>query len=194
MTPATYTLGELHNHLMEQVRGTVYPPGRKAQVALASYCIVAEHHVAIAVLVDEKLYASAFALSRALYEAAVKGLWVSHCATEEASEAFARGKELGPLNDLLSRLSSADLPVVVLDHLANVKRKYWRVLSSFTHAGHAQVKRWLSPDGVKPTYTDAEVNELANFTAFFAVVAAHERARLGENIESMSRIAALLPA
>ena len=194
MAPITYTLGELHEHLMEQVRETVYPPGRKVQVALASCCIVAEHHLAIALLVDEKLYASAFSLSRALYEAAVKGLWLSHCATEEAAEAFACGKELDQMNELLDHLSSANLPAVVLRSLANVKRKYWRVLSSLTHSGHAQVKRWLSPDGVEPTYTDEMVQELVNFTAFFAVVAAYERAHLGGNLDSMQRIAAMLPA
>jgi hypothetical protein len=162
-------------------------------MALASYCIVQEHHVAIAVLLDEELYASAFALSRALYEATVKGLWVSHCADEAKAEKYARGQELPPLGELIDDLSTATLPEVVQVHLANVKKKYWRVLSSFTHAGHAQVKRWLSVSGVEPTYPEAEVRELVNFTAFFAVVAALERARLGENQTAMSRITSLLP-
>lgn len=194
MNSKSFTLGELHNHLLQQVLGTIYPPGRRVQVALASYCIVQEHHVAIAILVEEGLYASAFALSRALYEATVKGLWVSHCADEAAAEKYARGKELPRLGDLIDDLSNATLPAIVQVHLGNVKRKYWKVLSSLTHAGHAQVKRWLSASGVEPGYTDAEVKEVVNFTAFFAIVAALERARLGSNEKAVSQISSLLPA
>lgn len=193
MDSASLTLGELHDHLVRQVLGTVYPPGRRVQVALASYRIAQEHHFAISVLVDEGLYASAFALSRALYEATVKGLWLSHCATEAAAEKYAKGTELPLVGELVKDLSQVELPEVVQIHLQNVKKKYWRVLSSLTHAGHAQVKRWLSESGVHPTYTEAEVQEIVNFTAFFAIVSALERARLGSNTHAMTRITALLP-
>ena len=193
MNSRSFTLAELCDHLQQQVNGTVYPPGRRVQVALASYCIVQEHHVAIAVLLDEGLYASAFALSRALYEATVKGLWISHCATEAKAEKYARGQELPELQKLVDDLSNATIPAVVQIHLGNVKKKYWKVLSSLTHAGHAQVKRWLSPLGVEPVYTEAEVREVVNFTAFFAIVASMERARLGANQQAMSEIALLLP-
>lgn len=193
MNPESLTLAELHDHLLQQVLGTVYPPGRRVQVALASYCIVQEHHAAIAILVDEGLHASAFALSRSLYEATVKGLWVSHCANEVKAEKYARGKELPALGDLIDDLSIAKLPPVVQVHLESVKKKYWKVLSSLTHAGHAQVKRWLSPSGVEPAYSESEVQEVVNFTAFFAIVAALERARLGSNEKAMSQIASLLP-
>lgn len=193
MNELPVSLGQLHNKLMEQLRDTVYPPGRRTQIALAYFSVVAEHHVAVAVLLDQKLFASAFALSRALYEAAVKGLWVSHCATEEKSETLARGKELDSVSDLLKSLTDANLPVVVRQSISDVKRRYWKALSSFTHAGHAQVSRWLSPDGVEPRYAEEEIRELVNFAAFFAVVAAHERARLGRNFQGMSRIATLLP-
>ena len=179
---------------MLQVLGTVYPPGRRVQVALASYCIVQDHHIAIAILLEEELYASAFALSRALYEATVKGVWLSYCANDAKAEKYARGQELPPLGELLNDLSKAGLPEVIQIQLENVKKKYWKVLSSLTHAGHAQMKRWLSPRGVEPAYLEAEVLELVNFTAFFAIIAALERARLGLNTKAMSQIASLLPA
>jgi hypothetical protein len=66
-------------------------------------------------------------------------------------------------------------------------------MSSFTHAGHAQVKRWLSPDGVKPIYQDAEIKEISDFTGFMTVVATLEMARLSSNDAALQAIGKMLP-
>ncbi len=194
MIPEPFTLGELHEYLQQQASGTVYPPGRRVQVALATYRIVQDHHAAIAVLVERGLYASAFALSRALYEATVKGLWLSYCADESRAEKYARGQELPALGELIEDLSRAELLPLVQAHLGNVKRRYWKALSSFAHAGHSQVQRWLSPTGVEPAYSEAEVREVIDFTAFFSVVAMLERVRLGSNESAVAAISSVLPS
>lgn len=190
---AAMTLGSLYNRLRLELENDLYPPGRRVQVSVASFCIVRDHHHAIAILLDEELYASAFALTRPLYEAAVKGMWLAHCATESDAEKYATGKELREINDLVDELLRSRLPALVSDQLKVIKRRYWKALSSLTHAGHAQVKRWLTPDGVGPKYTKVEVNEIANFTAFVAVVSALERARLGQNEKAIANITSLLP-
>ena len=184
---------ELQLHLLEQMRESLYPPGRRVQISLASLLIVHDHHRAIAVLLEKKLYASAFALARPLYEALVRGMWLSHCAPESQLEAFAGGKELKPLNDLTDDLLASELPPLVSSSIRNVKQKYWKVMSSFTHAGHAQVKRWLSAAGVEPTYQDAEVKEISNFTAFMTLVATMEMARLSNNEAALQIIGQILP-
>ena len=187
------TLGDLYNHLRKQTRDDLYPPGRRVQAAVASFCIVRDHHHAIAILLDEGLYASAFALTRPLYEAAVKGLWLAHCANDGDAERYALGKELPEISEIVEQLIKSDLPVLISNQMKKIKKRDWKTLSSFTHAGHAQVRRWMMPDGVGPIYTEAEISDITKFTAFLAVVASLERARLGNNERAISDITSLLP-
>ena len=187
------TLGDLYNHLRKQTRDDLYPPGRRVQAAIASFCIVRDHHHAIAILLDEGLYASGFALARPLYEAAVKGMWLAYCATESDAERYAAGKELPDMNGIVDQLINSNLPELASDQMKKIKKRDWKTLSSFTHAGHAQVRRWMKPDGVGPIYTEAEISDITKFTAFLAVVASLERARLGNNEKAISDITSLLP-
>ncbi len=187
------TLGDLYNRLRAETEGDLYPPGRRVQAAVATFCIVRDHHLAITLLLDSGLYASAFALTRPLYEATVKGVWLAHCATEAKAESYAKGKELPHMKDLLEQVLNSPAPALVTDQLKKVKTQYWKPLSSFIHAGHAQVSRWMTLDGVGSKYSEREISELANFTAFMAVVSSLERARLGQNEPAMIRIAAMLP-
>lgn len=195
LNPADFgSLGDLHDRLLAETRDTAFPPGRRTQLAVACFAIVRDHHFAIAISLDIGLTASAFALMRPLYEAAVKGMWLAHCARDSQLEAYATGKELPNVGDLVTRLlTKSELPPVVSAHMHHIRKKYWPVLSSLTHAGHAQLKRWVKPDGVGPAYTEDEIKELVNFTAFVAVATALERERLGQNEHSMTNIAALLP-
>ena len=188
-----FTLGELYNHLAMETAGTVIPPGRRAQISLACFHIVREHHHAIAIMLDEGLYASAFALMRPLYEAAVKGMWLGHCAEEGRMESYATGTEVPAVGELVDDLLKSPLPSVVSSEMRRIKMMYWKVMSSLTHAGHAQVRRWLTATGVAPTYSKAEVTEVATFTTFVATVASLEVARLGQNADAIAALSALLP-
>ena len=188
------SLGDLYNLLLQQATETEFPPGRRIQLSLASFAIVRDHHHAIAILLDLRLHASAFVLVRPLYEAAVKGMWLAHCATEAESERYVKGFELDQVGDLLDDLLKSRLPASLSEQLQRIKTLYWKPLSSFVHAGHAQVTRWLTSTGVGNEYTEVEIAEIANFTAFVAVLASLERARLGKDEVAMASIAKLLPA
>jgi hypothetical protein len=90
-------------------------------------------------------------------------------------------------------LGETKLSPFIHQQLVNTKERYWGSLSSFVHSGTNQVKRWVTPTGVSPQYSQAEVKEIINFTAFFALVAAIERARLGKNLVAIERLQRLLP-
>lgn len=186
-------LGYLLDQIAEEVHGTVYPPGRRVQLALACFCIVQDHHHAIALSIDRSLIASAMVLTRPLYEATLKGIWISYCTTDETVERYASKRELPEINQLLEDLGKSALSPFIHKQLLNIKEKYWKSLSSFVHSGTNQVKRWVTPDGVSPQYSEAEVKEITNFTGFFAVIAALERARLGSNLEAVEHLQLLLP-
>ena len=161
--------------------GNTYPPGRRTQIAVAYAHIVLQHHRAIATTLDERLHAAAFALARPTYEALVKGIWLYHCATDNRVETHARGKELEGIADLLTELDKASLPEVVQYSLRQVKAKYWKNLSSLTHVGHSQVRRWMNPEGVAQEYPMKALEELANFANFMALVAGFQLAQYGGN-------------
>jgi len=186
-------LGDLLEHIAEEVQGTLYPPGRRVQLALACFCIVQDHHHAIAVSIDRSLYASAMVLTRPLYEATVKGIWISYCTTDQTIEKYASKRELPSIGQLITELGETKVSPFIYRQLVNTKEKYWNSLSSFVHSGTNQVKRWVTPTGVSPQYSEAEVKEITNFAAFFAVVAAIERARLGNNLAAIERLQLLLP-
>jgi hypothetical protein len=179
--------------ILEETRETLFPPGRRVQMSLAHYRIVFDHHNAIARLLELELHASAFALARPLYESLVKGLWISHFADDTTAEKYAVGKELDDIERLTKRLLEADLPSVVTSHVRRIKERYWKALSSLTHGGHAQVHRWLNPEGVAPNYQVVELTELANFSSFICLVAGIERARLGGNAQALENLSELLP-
>jgi hypothetical protein len=183
----------LLENIIEEVADTLYPPGRRVQLSLAYYRIVLEHHNAIARLLEIRLHASAFALARPLYEALIKGMWLGLIATEEVAERHARGKELDQVAPLIEQLQSTELPPVVSAQLQKVKQKYWKVLSSLTHAGHAQVRNWLNATGVQPAYEPAALEELVNFACFMALSAGVEMARLGGNARAIENLSAMLP-
>ena len=130
-----YSLGDLYARLRVEIVGDLYPPSRRVQAAVATFCIVRDHHLAIAMLLESGLYASAFALTRPMYEATVKGVWLAHCATEERAESYAGGRELPDVKDLVEQILNSPVPALVSDHLKKVKSRYWKPLSSFTHAG-----------------------------------------------------------
>lgn len=186
-------LDELLQTIIYETDGTIFPPGRKVQMSLAYYRIVFDHHNAIARLLELNLYASAFALARPQYESLVKGLWLGYFATESVAEEIARGEELDKIDPLTKQLLGADLPPVVGVHIRNIKQRYWKTLSSLTHAGHQQIRRWLNPNGVAPNYQDAEVKDLANFSSFMCLVAGIEKARLGSNVRAVENLSRMLP-
>lgn len=187
------SLDDLALALAEEVAGAIYPPGRQTQISLAYYNIVLDHHQAIASLLALKLYASAFALARPLFEALVKGIWLGHVATETEAEKHALGEELEKIAPLTEQLLEAKLPPVVAKQLHKIKKDYWKLLSSLTHAGHSQVRRWLTPSGVAPSYEPAAIQELANLACFLTLSAGIEMARLGNNTKAVKRLCSLLP-
>jgi hypothetical protein len=81
-------------------------------------------------MLDEGLYASAFALMRPLYEAAVKGMWLSHCAAEGRLESYATGTEVPSVGELVDELLKSPLPPVVSFQMRRIKTMYWKVKSS----------------------------------------------------------------
>ncbi len=88
--------------LRTSVHELIVPNNNRTRAAGSCFAIAQEHHHAIVRLVEWKLYAAAFALVRAEFEAYIRGEWLSHCASDSAVESFLRGKEPPKIDCLLA--------------------------------------------------------------------------------------------
>lgn len=194
MGPAQESLNKLVPLLEERIGSLLIPPGRRPQLAVSCFAIALEHQHAISALLSWTFPASAFALVRPLFEATVKGTWLVHSASDAYLEKHARGGELPPVSEMISHLERSELPAEVRSILAFTKNEYWQTLSSLTHAGVAQVHRWLSPAGeVDASYSDEEIEEVANLASVLGLISCLEIARLSGNQAILTELTSFLP-
>ena len=168
------------------------PPGRRPQLAVACFAIALDHQNAVAALLVEGRYASAIALLRPLFEATVKGAWLAHCANETQLERHARGYELEAIPVLIRELLESSLPTLHAKLLGDFKEGSWKTLSSYSHAGTAQVRRWVSANGVEPQYTEEELAEVANIASVMGLFSCMETAWLASNQAVLAELEAML--
>jgi hypothetical protein len=131
-----------------------------------------DHHSAIVHLLDSRLYASAFALVRAQYDAYVRGLWLSFCATEDEVAAFSSGNEPKKMNNIGALLTELEtVEAYEGGQLSNFKADSWSAMCSYTHTGGLQVQRWQTQEAIEPNYAIEEICEVAKVSGAFALLA-----------------------
>jgi hypothetical protein len=154
------------------------PTSLRHQLAGATLHVAVEHHQAIVLLLEQKVYASAFALLRCLFEAYIRGAWLSTVASDAEVEHADRDKfpQFGVMVKALENGSA--LPVGIM---SKVKDDNWGMLNSLTHTGQAQRNNRLTVDGLGHRYDDEQIHQALNVADSLAFMVAFEFARLAEN-------------
>jgi hypothetical protein len=137
-----------------------------------------EHQRAIVLLVAHKLYGSAFALSRVLFEAYVRGVWLRRCASEIDLQRFGDDRLEKVFHQLLSDIES--LEGFEVNVLSDIKKRSWHVMNSFTHTGFRQVVRRQTEATIESTYSNEEVREVIDFSRAIGFLSAMEIALLAD--------------
>jgi len=141
--------------------------------AVGALCDVAnEHAKGICTLLENHLYASAFALIRSLFETFIRAAWLLHCATDTEVKTFVNkdkieldSKEKFPFGDMIKAVEKAqDLP----NTLSDIKKHYWRALNSYTHGGQFQVTRRYDGATIEPHHEPELIEEVCRFSAIIA--------------------------
>jgi len=145
----------------------------------ACFSVTQDHHCAIALLLEEKLFASAFALLRLQYEAYVRGLWLAECASEEQVIGFSQGAEPPKIGVLLTSLEK--LEAYESGQLSRIKAESWSAMCSFTHTGGLQIQRWQTSTAIEPNYSPQEICEVANLSGSLALLSGTGMAALAKN-------------
>ena len=177
---------ELTNLLSKKLYNLSITDNLRNRLAGACFAITQEHQHAIVILLnqDRPFHSSAFALIRPVFESYIRGLWLSHCATDSQLEAFSQDKKLPDTASLVTAVEKAgDFDG---KQLSTIYAKHWSSFCSYTHTGSLQVQRWNTAKAIEPGYTDEEVREVIEFSGAIAMLSAVSTAALANN-DSLAR-------
>jgi len=146
--------------LGDLVTSCEYPTDPKSQILLAYHSIMAEHHDAIWLLIQNNLNGSAFALVRCLYELLYRAHWIIGCATAEQVDEVLKGKNIFPkMHEMAEKIDAA---FGIGDFFQNIKKNSWGPMNDYTHSGLRQIGRRFKYDAVEPNYETGEIIGVLN--------------------------------
>lgn len=163
----------------EVTHGIPFTPTSKAVVGAAFLAIVREHHRAIVILIDQEIYASAFALVRSAFEGYVRGAWISMCATEKQIQHFWDGGKPPGIDELLAVLGKK--PEFEDGVLSAMKDRDWATMCDFTHTGGRQVRRFHTDFHIEPNYRLKDVLKVLQTAELIAMMSVVSFALLIDN-------------
>lgn len=146
------------------------PSNDRVRASGGCFAIAQDHHHAIVVLLDKRLYASVFSLVRITFEAYIRGEWLASCATDAEVRRFLNGKEpKQTFAEIIEAIEKA--PAFNEQVLSTIKKRTWKAMCGYTHTGGLHVQRWLTEDGIEPNYSADEILEALRFAEIIASLA-----------------------
>lgn len=186
-TPARLArAGEYVEWLRTEVHEKTIPSTNRVRAAAACFALGQEHHHAIVVLAEHRLYGSAFSLLRVAFEAYVRGEWLNRCATDEQVEQFVQAEEPPRIGALLEQVEQ--LPGFSEQTLSSVKKAHWQSMCAYTHTGGLHVQRWQTSSAVEPNYSAEEVDEVLLFAEIVGSLSAIAIAGIASDEPTANRI------
>jgi len=174
--------GEFVEWLRQSIHEQPLPANHRVRAAASCYAIAQDHHHAIVLLIENRLYASSFALVRLEFEAYVRGLWLATCADESQVNKFVSVKNWEPPNigELILKIE-ASLSEFQERTLSEIKKQNWKSMCAYTHTGGLHIQRWNTEDGIELNYPDDEVEEVLKFSEIISAMSVIGIAELGNS-------------
>ena len=159
---------ELHEWINVRLEGLDIPRERRVLLGVLCHDTVIEHHVGVARLVQSNIYGTAFALVRVIFDAFVRGVWINRCATKDQIESYVADRLNVKFWQMLEEVERED---GFQDQvLSGLKKRSWRAMNSYTHAGILQLGRRISGGDIRPEYAQEEIDEVLKLTGLFALL------------------------
>lgn len=143
------------------------PATDRNRAAAAAFGIAQDHHAAIVFLMKNSFHSSSFALLRLLFEAYLRGLWLSHCATDKQVSGYFQGED--PPRTMVAEIEATEAYQGQV--LSRIKKDYWRVMCDYTHTGGQHLLRWQTKNSIEPTFKESELEECLNCAELFGAMA-----------------------
>lgn len=160
------TAGEYVEWLRLAIHEREVPATERARASISCFAIAQDHHHAIAVLIEHRLYASSFALLRVAFEAFIRGEWLGLCAKDQEIHRFLEGCEPPKIRVLLEELERT--PAFTDRVLSSLKEKVWTSMCAYTHTGGLHVQRWNTAEAIEPAYDPEEIESVLCFAEIIA--------------------------
>lgn len=154
----------VRNHLLQMLHRKGYASEDISNLLAAYTDIALEHHESIYLLINRKLYGSAFALVRPLYDTFYRAHWVCGCATKEEVHEICNNDsfQFPKMNDMVQ---SIDEKYASDTFFSSIKNSSWSAMCSYTHTGLLQISRRFKGNTIKPNYSEGEILEVLNSTS-----------------------------
>lgn len=161
---------DLWQLISEKLQGVPIPNSTLARRVGAGFLYLSlEHLFAIITLAHHSQFASAFALMRPQYEAAIRGAWFSFSATGEQAQRFLEGHSPPSIQTQIDALVSTRPD---MEGLRAIHTGSWSWLNDFTHGGEVLIKSRFQDGRIDCAITDAHAaTNLAHTQRFGLVVA-----------------------
>ena len=164
--------------LQKKLDGIKIASDERTRTVAGCFNTVLEHQVAISILLENRLYGSAFALARSMFEGYVRGIWLNKCATDAEVTRFLKGRLDPTFQQLIKDIEKEDGYTVGV--ISNAKKAGWTTLNGFTHTGSVQVTRRNSEDFIESNYPESDIEAVAGFVNATALLAGVEVACLSK--------------
>jgi hypothetical protein len=180
--------GQFVEWLRQAIHDLELPATDRSRAAGSCLGIAQEHHHAIVLLIEHRLYASSFSLLRIAFEAYVRGLWLSLCAKDAQVRRFLRGEEPPKIAVMLAVVE--ETPGFTDKVLSRIKLQGWKAMCAYTHTGGLHVQRWNTSEAIEPNYAAEEVEQVLRLSELIGAMSALGIAELAGNDELALRILA----
>ena len=129
------------------------------QISLALFQHALDVTDATVVLIQHDLPGPALALSRPMFEAYVRGLWVSKCAADAQVERIRRAEDFQPwqVRELINGLFKT--ATEEYDWIARTNNEL-STLNDLAHGGWSHISRRQTSGSIEPSYTPKDMNWL----------------------------------
>jgi hypothetical protein len=148
------------------VDGVEVPANERNRVAVALLHLCMEHHTGVHVLVERRLWGSAFALLRSQFEAFVRGAWFQRCATDAEIARFLRRQDPPKIDKQIAALEECG--AFEPGSLSDLKRTAWKSMNDYTHGGATQVKARNTVSEIAQNFLPSHMAEVLDVSAMFA--------------------------
>lgn len=178
---------DLAKKLQSELKGASSSETLRNRTAVASLGVSLDHQWALLMCLHQQppLHASAFALLRIQYEALVRGLWISDCASDQELHDFINGEEPPKIKRLIEAIEEKgggnNFISVIHEH-------DWKVMCGYAHTGWTQIANWSSDGMIQPRYSAEVVRGLLWRSSRFALTAAAGIADLMGDVPLHTRI------
>lgn len=148
---------------------------RKSYLAMAYLNLALDHREALLLLVQASAFASATALQRSLLEAAITGVWIHSCATDDEVDRILRIERPPPNFDKMAQKLRASHQ---LGEWFEIFRNHYKIFNDYTHGHNRQISRWLSSGSAGPRYDVSQMIETLHHSDLVGLVAAVQREKI----------------